>query len=110
MTISVIYVTKWRRSVTAAVKISSPCGRIKPQNTMKKTGLFIFGIGVIMALFSGFALITKEKVVDIGTVEITRNNKHRFDWSPLIGVGVMAFGAGVYLIGKRKYTSVHISK
>jgi len=72
---------------------------------MKKAGLFILAIGVILVLFSGFNFITKEKVVDIGSVEITHNKKHAFDWSPLTGVAVIAVGMGVYLFGKRNYST-----
>lgn len=77
---------------------------------MKKTGLFILAIGVILTLLSGLDFITKEKVVDIGRIEISHSKKHRFDWSPVVGIAVMAVGAGVYLFGKRNHNTLHISK
>lgn len=76
---------------------------------MKKTGLIVFIVGVIMTALSGFDLMTREKIIDIGRIEITQQKRHVFDWSPLLGVCVIAVGAGVYLFA-RKNVSLHISK
>ncbi|MCC5931323.1 MAG: hypothetical protein JJU28_18890 [Cyclobacteriaceae bacterium] len=69
---------------------------------MKKTGLIILVIGILITIFTGFNYITKEKVVDIGEIQITRDKKHSVGWSPLIGVAVMAVGGGIMLFGMKK--------
>jgi hypothetical protein len=66
---------------------------------MKKSGVIIFVIGVIITLITGFSYFTREKVVDIGELEISQNKKHNITWSPLIGVAVMVVGGGVYVFG-----------
>ncbi len=66
---------------------------------MKKTGLLILAIGLIFTVVTGVKFITKEKVVDIGDIEISRDKSHRLSWSPLIGVGIMALGGGILLLG-----------
>ncbi len=63
---------------------------------MKKAGLIILIIGFVLTVFAAFTFFTKEKVVDIGNVEITRNNPHDLNWSPLIGIALMGIG-GVLL-------------
>ena len=68
----------------------------------KTIGLIIIGIGLIMTLYTGFNYVTKEKVVDIGDVEITADKEHTASWSPFIGIGVMIIGGVVFLAGKRK--------
>lgn len=69
---------------------------------MKQSGIVILIIGLIITIFTGFNYFTREKVVDIGELEIMANKKHSMSWSPLVGVAVMAVGAGVYVIGMKK--------
>ena len=69
---------------------------------MKKTGIVIILIGLGLTLFTVFTFFTREKVVDLGAVEITRDKPHHLNWSPLIGIAVMAIGGGVLWQGSRK--------
>jgi hypothetical protein len=69
---------------------------------MRRAGIIIMAIGVIMAVYTGFNYITREKVVDIGELEITANKKNRVDWSPVVGLVVIAVGAGVFLLNAKK--------
>ena len=59
---------------------------------MKKIGIIIILIGLGLTIFTAFTIFTKEKVVDIGSVEITRDKPHHLNWSPLIGIAVIAIG------------------
>jgi hypothetical protein len=69
---------------------------------MKKAGLVILAIGLIITLITGFSFVTKEKVVDLGELEISANKRHNLNWSPLVGVGVMAVGVVLVLLGPKK--------
>lgn len=69
---------------------------------MKNLGVGVLVIGLIITLFTGFNFITREKVVDIGDLEITANKNNRLTWSPLLGVAVMAVGGAIILFGKKK--------
>ena len=62
---------------------------------MKKAGIVIIIIGLLLTIFTAFTFFTREKVVDIGKVEITANKRHHFSWSPLIGIAVMGIGGVV---------------
>ena len=68
----------------------------------KTIGLIIIAIGLIMTLYTGFNYVTKEKIVDIGSVEITADKDHTASWSPFIGIGIMLIGGVVFLYGKKK--------
>lgn len=69
---------------------------------LKTIGLIIVIIGLIMTLYNGFNFVTREKVVEIGDVQITRDKEQSASWSPFIGIGIMVIGGGVYLYGKKK--------
>ena len=75
--------------------------RIKTMNA-KTIGLIILIIGLLMSLYTGFNYVTREKVVDIGDIEITADKNHTASWSPFIGIGVMVIGGVVFLYGKKK--------
>jgi len=69
---------------------------------MKRTGLIVLVVGLLITLFTGFNFFTREKVVDIGELEISANKKHSVNWSPYVGVVVMVIGAGMYLTASKK--------
>jgi hypothetical protein len=68
---------------------------------MKKLGIIIIVIGLGLAIFSTFTIFTKEKVVDLGAVEISRDKPHHLNFSPLFGVAVMLVGGAVLLFYKK---------
>jgi uncharacterized membrane protein YidH (DUF202 family) len=69
---------------------------------MKKIGLILLVLGVLLSVYSGFNFITKEKVVDIGDLEITADKNHTVVWSPIIGIALIVIGGGVLLFGSKK--------
>jgi hypothetical protein len=69
---------------------------------MKKIGVILLTIGLLITVVTGFNLITREKVVDIGSIEITANKDHGITWSPLVGIGVMVVGGMVLLFSTKK--------
>ena len=62
---------------------------------MKTTGIIILVIGLLLTIFTAFTFFTREKVVDLGKIEITRDKPHYLHWSPLIGIAVMGIGGVV---------------
>jgi hypothetical protein len=69
---------------------------------MKKTGITLIIIGLLLTIFTGFGFITKKKVVDIGKVEITKSEPHRVKWPPYAGIGIMLVGGIIFLTGTKK--------
>ncbi len=68
---------------------------------MKTAGIAILIIGLLMTLYTGFTYITREKVVDLGNLEITKDNHHDINWQPYMGIGVMVFGGTILVMEKR---------
>lgn len=69
---------------------------------MKQAGIIILVVGLLLTVFAGFNFVTKKKVVDIGKLEIYKDENHFMDWSPAIGIVVMFIGGGIYLFGSKK--------
>lgn len=69
---------------------------------MKKAGIIIFIVGVALTVFTTFQFFTKEKVADLGVVEVTKEKPHSISWSPLIGIAVMGLGGVLLWKGSRK--------
>ncbi|HAH25299.1 MAG TPA: hypothetical protein DCL77_16350 [Prolixibacteraceae bacterium] len=69
---------------------------------MKTTGFALLVVGLLLTLFTTFKYFTKEKVVDIGKVEITADKGHNVSWSPIIGIGIMIIGGIVLYSDSRK--------
>jgi hypothetical protein len=55
-----------------------------------------------MTVFTGFVLITKEEVVDLGAIEIKKEEKTPVYWSPVTGTVLMAVGVVVLLASGRR--------
>ena len=66
----------------------------------KSIGIIIIIIGAIMVFYTGFNYVTTKKVVDIGPIEINKEENHPVEWSPIVGV-VLIIG-GVFLVAKDK--------
>ncbi|MDP2724328.1 MAG: hypothetical protein Q8O72_16370 [Bacteroidales bacterium] len=69
---------------------------------MKKTlGIVLLIVGVLMIAYTGFNFVTNEKVVELGSIEITKEKNHVFQWPPVAGV-VLIIGGVVLLVMDKK--------
>ncbi|MBL7856493.1 MAG: hypothetical protein JNM57_02300 [Cyclobacteriaceae bacterium] len=69
---------------------------------MKKLGIVLLVVGLIMTAFTGFNIITKKKVVDIGALEIKSEKKTPIYWSPITGGIIAAAGLVIILLSSRQ--------
>lgn len=68
---------------------------------MKIAGIVLIVLGLGLTIFTGFQFFTKEKVVDIGKLEISREKPHYFSWSPVLGIVLMGIGGAVLWKGSK---------
>jgi hypothetical protein len=68
---------------------------------MKKAGIVILILGLVLTLVTTVTFFTREKIVDMGEIQISANKRHKLNWSPLIGLGVMAVGGVLMLVPKK---------
>ena len=69
---------------------------------MKNLGIALLAIGLLMTLFTGFNLVTRKKVVDMGSLQISTNEKTPVYWSPIVGGVVSVVGLLILVTGKKK--------
>ena len=70
---------------------------------MKKAGIFIILLGLGLTIVTAFTFFTKEKVVDLGPIQIEKKENHPIQWSPIVGV-VLLIG-GIVVISQKKSVS-----
>ena len=70
---------------------------------MKTLAIVLIVIGGIMTVFTGFNLITKKEVADIGPIEINKTEKTPVAWSPIVG-GILLIAGIVVLVTSKKGT------
>ncbi len=69
---------------------------------MRTLAIILIVIGGIMTVFTGFNLITKEEVADIGPIEINKTEKTPVYWSPVTGVILLVAGIIVLATTKKQ--------
>jgi uncharacterized membrane protein YdcZ (DUF606 family) len=68
----------------------------------KTIGIVLIVIGILMMLYTGFNFVTKEKVVDLGPLQIDKTENHPVQWSPIVGALLLAGGIVVIATNKKK--------
>jgi len=71
---------------------------------MKSTavlGIVLVIVGVISLAYQGFTYTTQKKAVDLGPVEITKEEKHTVPLPPIIGVVALVGGVVLLVAGNK---------
>ena len=69
---------------------------------MKPLGIILIVVGILMLIFTNISFTKKEKVVDLGPVEINKNEKKTIDWPSYAGGVAVVAGIVVLAVSKRK--------
>jgi hypothetical protein len=68
---------------------------------MRTLAILLILIGGIMTVFTGFNLVTKKEVADVGPIEINKTEKTPVYWSPVTGAILLVAGIIVLVASKR---------
>jgi len=63
---------------------------------MKGIGIILIILGIVMLIWTGFTYTKKEKVADLGPLEINADKEKSVNWPPYVG-GILLAG-GIILI------------
>ena len=68
---------------------------------MKTLGIILIVMGSIMTMVTGFTIVTQEKVVNIGPIEINEAEKTPIYWSPITGGIIIIVGVFVLFVNRK---------
>jgi len=68
----------------------------------KPLGIVLIVIGIVMLIYTGFNYVTKEKVVDIGPIEINAEKNHTVKWPPVVGLVLIVGGIVIIALDRKK--------
>ena len=68
----------------------------------KTIGIILIIIGAVMLVWTGFSFTRKEKIVDIGPIEVSADKKEHVNWPPYVGGIVLVAGVVLLVTIKKK--------
>lgn len=68
---------------------------------MKGLGIVLIIIGIVMIVFRSFNFTEKKKVVDLGPLQVNKEEQHTVNWPLYAGIVVTAAGVIVLLAGNK---------
>ena len=68
---------------------------------MKGLGIVLIIIGIVMMVFRSFNFTEKKKVVDLGPVQVNKEEEHTVNWPLYAGIVVTAAGVVVLLTSNK---------
>jgi hypothetical protein len=68
---------------------------------MKIFGIVLIVLGIISLAYGGITYTTREKVIDIGPIEATRESQKTIPLPPILGGLALAAGVAVLFVSKK---------
>ncbi len=69
---------------------------------MKTFGIILIALGTLALIYTGFSYTKKEKVIDVGPIEINADKQKTVSWPPIAGVILCLAGVAMMVLDKRK--------
>jgi drug/metabolite transporter (DMT)-like permease len=79
-----------------------PSRREKHMRVMAMVGIVLIVIGVVMLVYQGITFTTREKVLEVGPVEVRKDTQKTIPLPPLVGGVALAAGIVLVLVGARR--------
>ncbi len=69
---------------------------------MKTLAIVLVILGIVMIFINQVGFTQKEKVLDIGSVEVSKNEKKEIAWPLYVGIIVSAVGVVMLVVDRKK--------
>ena len=64
--------------------------------------IVLIALGIVAFAYQGITYTSREKVVDVGPIQLTAEKTKTFPLSPIVGVVAVAGGVVLLFMGKKK--------
>lgn len=71
---------------------------------MKLIGALLIIFGIVALAVGGFSYIDRDKVLDVGPLEVTTEERKSVPLSPIVGIGALVGGIALVVAGSRVKT------
>lgn len=68
---------------------------------MKLIGLLLIAFGIFALVMGGISYIDRDKVLDVGPIEIQSEHRETIPFSPIVGIASLAGGIALVVAGAR---------
>ncbi len=68
----------------------------------KSTGLILIVLGIVLLIWTGFTYTKKEKLVDLGPIQVSADKQKTVNWPPYAGGIVLLAGIVILVSSKKK--------
>jgi hypothetical protein len=65
-------------------------------------GIILIVIGVVSLLYEGISYTTREKVIDVGPIQMTAERTRTIPLTPVVGAAALVGGIVLVIIGSKK--------
>jgi hypothetical protein len=69
---------------------------------MKPAGIVLIILGLVGFVIGGFSFTTKEEVIDLGPVEVSKEERRNVPITPLASGAALVAGIALLAVGSRK--------
>ena len=69
---------------------------------MKKLGIIVIVLGILLTVFSGISLKKEDTIVEVGNVELTQQEEEDVNWPQWVGIAAIAAGVIIFVVGRKK--------
>jgi hypothetical protein len=70
--------------------------------TNRLLGIALIAIGIIALMYQGITYTTREKTVDLGPIQVTRDKTRNIPLPPILGVVALVGGVALVFVGSRR--------
>jgi hypothetical protein len=68
----------------------------------RNLGIILVIIGAVMLIWTGVSFTKKEKVVDLGPLQVSVDKKQTIGWPPYLGTILLVGGIIIIVTGKKR--------